>query len=79
MRSYKNPHKKKPSEVLSLPLTHHPAPNTCTQQIHGTGLSTRGEVTDTCYDTSGTRMATCTAAGSVHVWDRVDGADGTPG
>ena len=36
-------------------------------------------MTATCYDTSGTRMATCTSAGSIHVWDRVDGPDGNPG
>jgi nucleoporin SEH1 len=45
----------------------------------GTGLDTRGEVTWTSYDTSGTRMATCTSEGWIHVWDRGDAADGAPG
>ena len=36
-------------------------------------------MTATCYDTSGTRMATCTTQGAIHVWDRVDGPDGAPG
>ena len=47
--------------------------------MKGTALETRGEVTATCYDASGTRMATCTTEGAIHVWDRVDGPDGAPG
>ena len=49
------------------------------QTVKGTALETRGEVTATCYDASGTRMATCTTEGAIHVWDRVDGPDGAPG
>jgi WD40 repeat protein len=47
--------------------------------VHGTALETRGEVTATAYDTSGTRMVTTTADGAIHVWDRADGPDGAPG
>ena len=47
--------------------------------MKGTALETRGEVTATCYDASGTRMATCTTEGAIHIWDRVDGPDGAPG
>ena len=51
--------------------------------MQGTALETRGEVTATAYDASGTRMVTSTAAGAVHVWDRTDdvneGGDGAPG
>ena len=54
-------------------------PAVVAQHISGTGLSTFGEVTATCYDTSGTRMATCTSHGAIHVFDRVDAADGAPG
>ena len=49
------------------------------QQVHGTALETRGEITATAYDTSGTRMVTTTADGAIHVWDRADGPDGAPG
>ena len=48
--------------------------------MHGTALETRGEITATAYDTSGTRMATCTSSGAIHVWDRAaDAPDGSPG
>ncbi len=43
--------------------------------MQGTALETRGEVTATAYDATGTRMVTCTAAGAVHVWDRDDDTD----
>ena len=36
-------------------------------------------MTDTAYDTSGTRMATCTSTGAIHVFDREGGEDGSPG
>ena len=50
------------------------------QSVHGTALETRGEITATAYDTSGTRMATCTSSGAIHVWDRAaDAPDGSPG
>ena len=51
--------------------------------MQGTALETRGEVTATAYDASGTRMVTSTAEGAVHVWDREDDPDdateGAPG
>ena len=51
--------------------------------MQGTALETRGEVTATAYDASGTRMVTSTAEGAVHVWDREDDLDeateGAPG
>lgn len=51
--------------------------------MQGTALETRGEVTATAYDASGTRMVTSTTEGAVHVWDREDdpddAAEGAPG
>ena len=64
-------------EIFAHPPTPNPDPHP--QTVQGTALETRGEVTATCYDTSGTRMATCTTQGAIHVWDRVDGPDGAPG
>ena len=62
-------------------LTSSPDPNA--QFVQGTALETRGEVTATAYDASGTRMVTSTAEGAVHVWDREDDLDeateGAPG
>jgi nucleoporin SEH1 len=58
-------------------------PNLNAQFVQGTALETRGEVTATAYDASGTRMVTSTAEGAVHVWDREDDPDeateGAPG
>ena len=68
----------KPSKSSSL-TRRHSLLDRSSQTVKGTALETRGEVTATCYDASGTRMATCTTEGAIHVWDRVDGPDGAPG
>jgi len=68
----------KPSKSSSL-TRRHSLLDRSSQTVKGTALETRGEVTATCYDASGTRMATCTTEGAIHIWDRVDGPDGAPG